>query len=152
MTEASTLISKLLPRIIEYMIMFHSSFPIFFAKKTRNKSQSRIKFKKSCNFVVCRVNLNISLVIFNPSHLNGTFTEYLSLHINSVFPNEPHSTLTPTHSTLTGTFPVILWMSCIQLVRDTCLSHCYIYGQAQKKRKRGDGSFREKQNKIVSTL
>jgi len=64
-----------------------------------------------------------NLVVLFKSNIQCAFTETLSLHINAILADESHTTLTPCNPACARPLPVILRMSRIKFVWNTCLSH-----------------------------
>ncbi len=65
----------------------------------------------------------VYLGVLDESNISSTLTERLSLHVNSVFADKTHTSLTPGNAALTGSLSVSLGVSSVKLVWYTCLSH-----------------------------
>ena len=58
----------------------------------------------------------IFLAVLVPSHVQGSFTEYLTLHVDAVFSDESHTSFTSSDSACSGSLSVSLGVSGVQLV------------------------------------
>ena len=58
----------------------------------------------------------IFLVVLVPSHVQGSFTENLTLHVDSVFSDQSHTSFTSSDSACSGSLSVSLGVSGKQLV------------------------------------
>lgn len=63
------------------------------------------------------------LTVLDESNVISTFTEALSLHVDSVLADESHSSHTASDTASTGSFSVIAGVGCVKLVGYTSLSH-----------------------------
>ena len=70
------------------------------------------------------------LAVLLPSHIKCPFTERLSLHINSIFADEAHSSFTAGNTALAGALTVVSGMSVIEFAGDACF--CHFYGRVMK--------------------
>jgi hypothetical protein len=67
------------------------------------------------------------LVVLHPSHINGTFTENLTLHVDAIFSNKSLPSFASRYYALPRSLSVILGMCGVQLVRFARFCHCRKY-------------------------
>jgi hypothetical protein len=65
----------------------------------------------------------ICLTVLGPAHINGTFAEDLSLHVDSVLSDKSHTSLTSSDAASTRSLSVVLGMGCVELVGLSCFRH-----------------------------
>jgi len=66
---------------------------------------------------------SINLVVLDPSHLNGSLTEGLTLHVDAIFANQTIATHATSDAALARALAVILGVRCVQLVGFARFSH-----------------------------
>ena len=99
----------------------------------KERDWRRMYFDSLGNFLFQLDGIKNKLIVLLPSHVQSTFTENLSLHVNTILADKSHTTQTTSHTARTGTFSVVRRMCRIKLVWDTCLSHFGIICQKTKK-------------------
>jgi hypothetical protein len=71
----------------------------------------------------CRGVLTKTLVVLDPSHIDGALTEDLTLHVDSVFSDQSMSPEAASDTACTGSLSVSLRVCAKKLIGFACLGH-----------------------------
>ena len=63
------------------------------------------------------------LVVLHPSHVDRSFTEHLTLHVDTILSDQSHTSISSSDTARAGTLSVILGVRSIQLIGLSCFGH-----------------------------